>query len=41
MNPSRTRLLRAAGRVVLYGLMLLAVLALWKPNAPPFIYVAF
>jgi len=26
---------------VLYALMLLAVLAMWKTNAPPFIYVAF
>jgi hypothetical protein len=41
MDLSRTRLLRTIGRIVLYGLMLLAVIALWKPNAPPFIYVAF
>jgi hypothetical protein len=41
MTLSRARLLRAAGRILLYGLMLLAVFALLKPNAPPFIYVAF
>jgi hypothetical protein len=41
MALSRARLLRAAGRILLYGLMLLAVFALWKPNATPFIYVAF
>ena len=41
MDLSRRRLLRTVGRIVLYGLMLLAVVALWKPNAPPFIYVAF
>jgi hypothetical protein len=41
MDLSRRRLLRTVGRIVLYGLMLLAVIALWKPNAPPFIYVAF
>ena len=41
MDLTRTRLLRTIGRIVLYGLMLLAVIALWKPNAPPFIYVAF
>jgi len=41
MRPARHRLLRAVGRIVLYGLMLLAVLAFWKPDAPPFIYVAF
>jgi hypothetical protein len=27
--------------VLLYALMLLAVVALWKHDAPPFIYVAF
>jgi hypothetical protein len=35
------RLLRTTATVVLYGLMLLAVLALWNNNAPQFIYVAF
>jgi len=33
-------LLRRAGTVLLYGLMLLAVLAMWNTQAP-FIYVAF
>lgn len=27
--------------LVLYALMLLAVVALWRSDAPPFIYVAF
>jgi hypothetical protein len=43
-SPRRSRawgVLRGAGTVVLYALMLLAVLAMWKTNAPPFIYVAF
>ena len=35
------RRLKSAATVVLYGLMLLAVLALWNNNAPEFIYVAF
>ena len=44
--PSQPRarvwsVLRGAGTIVLYALMLLAVLAMWKTNAPPFIYVAF
>jgi len=34
-------LVRGAGTIALYALMLLAVLAMWKTNAPPFIYVAF
>jgi hypothetical protein len=33
--------LRVAARIVLDALMLVAVLALWNNNAPPFIYVAF
>jgi hypothetical protein len=41
MDSPHVRLLRAVGRIVVYGLMLLAVLALWKSDAPPFIYVAF
>ena len=35
------RRLKSIGTVLLYGLMLLAVLALWNNNAPQFIYVAF
>lgn len=35
------RLLRTLATVVLYGLMLLAVIALWNTDAPQFIYVAF
>lgn len=35
------RLLRTLATVVLYGLMLLAVVALWNNDAPQFIYVAF
>ena len=34
-------IVRGVGTVALYALMLLAVLAMWKTNAPPFIYVAF
>ena len=33
--------LKMTATVLLYGLMLLAVLALWQSQAPPFIYVAF
>ena len=33
--------LRIAAAIVLDALMLLAVLALWNNDAPPFIYVAF
>lgn len=35
------RALRTLGTVVLYGLMLLAIVALWNTDAPQFIYVAF
>ena len=35
------RVLKIAATVVLYGLMLTAVLALWNTHAPQFIYVAF
>jgi hypothetical protein len=35
------RRLKSVATVVLYGLMLLAVLAMWNNNAPQFIYVAF
>jgi len=34
-------LLRRGATVLVYALMLLAVLALWTLDAPPFIYVAF
>jgi len=34
-------IVRGVGIAALYALMLLAVLAMWKTNAPPFIYVAF
>jgi hypothetical protein len=34
-------ILRAVATVVLYGLMLAAVVALWNNEAPQFIYVAF
>ena len=34
-------IVRGVGTVVLYAFMVLAVLAMWKTNAPPFIYVAF
>lgn len=46
MPPARIRyrrawaVLRGAGTVLLYGLMLLAVLAMWNTQVP-FIYVAF
>jgi len=33
--------LRIAVAIVIDALMLLAVLALWNNDAPPFIYVAF
>lgn len=33
--------LRTVATVVLYGLMLAAVVALWNNEAPQFIYVAF
>ena len=33
--------LKGVATVVAYGLMLLAVLALWNNDAPQFIYVAF
>jgi hypothetical protein len=33
--------LRIAAAIVLDALMLMAVLALWNNDAPPFIYVAF
>jgi len=32
---------RNALTIVVYGIMLLAVIALWKNDAPQFIYVAF
>jgi len=35
------RIVKSAGTVLLYALMLLAVLALWNTDAPQFIYVAF
>jgi hypothetical protein len=35
------RVLRTVATVLVYGLMLLAILALWNNNAPQFIYVAF
>ncbi len=34
-------ILRRAGTVLLYLLMLACVLALWNTDAPQFIYVAF
>lgn len=43
-DRSRRRLARFAfvlARTLGYGLLLLAVLALWNNDAPPFIYVAF
>ncbi|MEO8601866.1 MAG: hypothetical protein ABI629_04750 [bacterium] len=40
--PNRfVRVLRSGATIVLYAAMLLAVLAMWNPNAPQFIYVAF
>ena len=33
--------LKPIGMVLLYGAMLLAILALWDNDAPQFIYVAF
>ena len=33
--------LRTVLEVIVYGLLLVAVLALWNPHAPQFIYVAF
>lgn len=33
--------LKQVGTVLLYGAMLLAILALWNNDAPQFIYVAF
>ena len=35
------RALRTLATIVVYGLMLLAVVALWNNDAPQFIYVAF
>ena len=35
------QVLRTIGTILLYGLMLLAVIALWNNDAPQFIYVAF
>ena len=35
------RVLQIAATWIVYGLMLLAVLALWNNTAPQFIYVAF
>jgi len=35
------RVLRTVATVIVYGMMLLAVVALWNNNAPQFIYVAF
>jgi hypothetical protein len=35
------RIVRSLATVILYGLMLLAVAALWNNQAPQFIYVAF
>jgi hypothetical protein len=33
--------LKPIGTLLLYGAMLLAILALWDNHAPPFVYVAF
>jgi len=33
--------LKPIGTLLLYGAMLLAILALWNNDAPQFIYVAF
>lgn len=35
------RVLRTLATIIVYGLMLLAVVALWNNDAPQFIYVAF
>lgn len=35
------RALRTIGTIICYGLMLLAIVALWNNDAPQFIYVAF
>jgi hypothetical protein len=35
------RALRTIATVIVYGLMLLAVVALWNNDAPQFIYIAF
>lgn len=35
------RVIKTAATVALYGLMVLAILALWNEDAPNFIYVAF
>ncbi len=35
------RVLRTMATIVVYGLMLLAIVALWNNDAPQFIYVAF
>jgi hypothetical protein len=35
------RALQTLGTIVLYGLMLVAIIALWNNDAPQFIYVAF
>jgi hypothetical protein len=33
--------LKPIGIALLYGAMLIAILALWDNHAPPFVYVAF
>ena len=35
------RMVRTAVLILVHVLMLLAVIMMWKPDAPPFIYVAF
>ncbi len=35
------RWLKAAGEIILYSLMVVAILAMWNTEAPRFIYVAF
>lgn len=41
MWSSITRVLRVGALVALYAAMLVCVIALWNPQAPEFIYVAF